>query len=233
MSEINLLIIAVVAVGAGILLIKFGQVIARFLLVLGGLIVAGIIGLAFLEQARATRAVAATASIAATGQAATSASLAVIVILVLFFLVAGAGWRRTSISAASASGPAGSPAPMRTGGSPYAYWGQSGQSLAPPDTRSLRRRGSLSVLAGLLHPRPTVLCAALSLSGGLAGGGAMRLWPYRGGNRLFWPGVVLLVLVLLAVSCDSGTPASGGPVPPPSRLPCCGPRWSRGRWTCT
>ena len=42
----------------------------------------------------------------------------------------------------------------------------------------------------------------------------MRLWPYRGGNRLFWPGVVLLVLVLLAVSCDSGTPASGGPVPP-------------------
>jgi hypothetical protein len=33
MSEMNLLIIAVVAVGAGILLIKFGQVIARFLLV--------------------------------------------------------------------------------------------------------------------------------------------------------------------------------------------------------
>jgi hypothetical protein len=47
MSEMNLLIIAVVAVGAGILLIKFGQVIARFLLALGGLIVAGIIGLAF------------------------------------------------------------------------------------------------------------------------------------------------------------------------------------------
>jgi len=91
MSEMNLLIVAVVAVGAGILLIKFGQVIARLLLALGGLIVAAIIGLAFLEQARATRAVAATASIAATGQAATSASLAGAVILVLLFLVAGGG----------------------------------------------------------------------------------------------------------------------------------------------
>jgi hypothetical protein len=123
MSQINLLIIAIVAVGAGILLIKFGQVIARFLLVLGGLIVAGIIGLAFLEQARATRAVAATASIAATGQAATSASLAVIVVLVLFFLATAGGvaaylyFRRRGRS--------------RWLPGPYAYWGQTGAAQSP------------------------------------------------------------------------------------------------------
>jgi hypothetical protein len=124
MSEINLLIIAIVAVGAGILLIKFGQVIARFLLALGGLIVAGIIGLALLEQARATRAVAATASIAATGQAATSASLAVIVVLVLLCLVAAGGvaaylyFRRRGRS--------------RWLPGPYAYWGQVGVAPNPP-----------------------------------------------------------------------------------------------------
>ena len=123
MSEMNLLVIAVLALGAGILLIKFGQVIARFLLVLGGLIVAGIIGLAFLEQARATRAVAATASIAATGQAATSASLAVIVVLVLLFLAAAGGvaaylyFRRRGRS--------------RWLPGPYAYWGQVGAAPGP------------------------------------------------------------------------------------------------------
>ena len=136
MSEMNLLIIAIVAIAAGVLLIKFGQVIARFLLVLGGLIVAGIIGLAFLEQARATRAVAATASIAATGQAATSASLAVIVVLVLLFLAAGGGvaaylyFRRRQH-------PRWLPGPYaywgQTGAaqSPYAYWGQTGAVPGP------------------------------------------------------------------------------------------------------
>ena len=124
MSEMNLLVIAVLALAAGILLIKFGQIIARFLLVLGGLIVAGIIGLAFLEQARATRAVAATASIAATGQAATSASLAVIVVLVLLFLAAVGGVavylyirRRRGRS--------------RWLPGPYAYWGQVGAAPGP------------------------------------------------------------------------------------------------------
>ena len=125
MSEMNLLVIAIVAVGAGILLIKFGQVIARFLLVLGGLMVAGIIGLAFLEQARATRAVAATASIAATGQAATSASLAVIVVLVLFFLATAGGVavylyiRRQRCQE------------KRWLPGPYAYWGQAGAAQSP------------------------------------------------------------------------------------------------------
>jgi hypothetical protein len=119
MSEMNLLIIAVVAVGAGILLIKFGQVIARFLLALGGLIVAAIIGLALLEQARATRAVATTASIAATGQAATSASLAVIVILILFFLVAGGGVAAYLYLRRQRQQPRWLPGPN-------AYWGQTG-----------------------------------------------------------------------------------------------------------
>jgi len=123
MSEMNLLVIAVLAVGAGILLMKFGQVIARFLLVLGGLIVAGILGLAILEQARATRAVAATASIAATGQAATSASLAVIVVLALLFLAAAGGvaaylyFRQRGRS--------------RWLPGPYAYWGQVGAAPGP------------------------------------------------------------------------------------------------------
>jgi hypothetical protein len=119
MSEMNLLIVAVVAVGAGILLIKFGQVIARFLLVLGGLIVAAIIGLAFLEQARATRAVATTASIAATGQAATSASLAGAVILILFLLVAGGGVAAYLYLRRQRQRPRWLPGPN-------AYWGQVG-----------------------------------------------------------------------------------------------------------
>jgi len=131
MSEMNLLVIAVLALAAGILLIKFGQVIARFLLVLGGLIVAGIIGLAFLEQARATRAVAATASIAATGQAATSASLSVIVILILFILLAGGGvaaylyFRRRGRSR-WLPGPYAYWGQVGAAQSPYAYWGQTG-----------------------------------------------------------------------------------------------------------
>jgi len=127
MSEMNLLIIAVVAVGAGILLIKFGQVIARFLLVLGGLIVAAIIGLAFLEQARATRAVATTASIAATGQAATSASLAGAVILILFLLVAGGGvaaYLYLRRQRQQRQCPRWLPGP-------YAYWGQVGAAPDP------------------------------------------------------------------------------------------------------
>jgi hypothetical protein len=124
MSQINLLIIAIVAVGTGILLIKFGQVIARFLLVLGGLIVAGIIGLAFLEQARATRAVAATASIAATGQAATSASLAGAVILILFFLVAGGGVAAYLYLRRQRQRPRWLPGPN-------AYWGQVGTAPGP------------------------------------------------------------------------------------------------------
>jgi hypothetical protein len=122
MSEMNLLIIAVVAVGAGFLLIKFGQVIARLLLALGGLIVAAIIGLALLEQARATRAVAATASIAATGQAATSASLAGVVILILFFLVAGGGV--AAYLYLRRQRPRWLPGPN-------AYWGQTGSVPGP------------------------------------------------------------------------------------------------------
>jgi len=124
MSEMNLLVIAVLALAAGILLIKFGQVIARFLLVLGGLMVAGIIGLAFLEQARATRAVAATASIAATGQAATSASLAVIVILVLLFLAAVGGVAAYLYLRRRRQQPRWLPGP-------YAYWGQVGAAQSP------------------------------------------------------------------------------------------------------
>ena len=124
MSEMNLLIVAVVAVGAGILLIKFGQVIARFLLVVGGLIVAAIIGLAFLEQARATRAVATTASIAATGQAATSASLAGAVILILFFLVAGGGVAAYLYLRRQRQRPRWLPGPN-------AYWGQVGTAPGP------------------------------------------------------------------------------------------------------
>jgi hypothetical protein len=136
MSEMNFLIVAVVAVGAGILLIKFGQVIARFLLVLGGLIVAAIIGLAFLEQARATRAVATTASIAATGQAATSASLAVIVVLVLFFLATAGGvaaylyFRRRGRSR-WLPGPNAYWGQTGAAQSPYAYWGQTGAVPGP------------------------------------------------------------------------------------------------------
>jgi hypothetical protein len=124
MSEMNLLVIAVVAVGAGILLIKFGQVIARLLLALGGLIVAGIIGLALLEQARATRAVAATASIAATGQAATSASLAGAVILILFLLVAGGGVAAYLYLRRQRQRPRWLPGPN-------AYWGQVGAAPDP------------------------------------------------------------------------------------------------------
>ena len=146
MSEMNLLVIAVLALAAGILLIKFGQVIARFLLVLGGLIVAGIIGLAFLEQARATRAVAATASIAATGQAATSASLSVIVILILFILLAGGGvavylyirrQRRQE---------------KRWLPGPYAYWGQAGAAQSP--YASWGQTGAVPGPAGYSLPAP-------------------------------------------------------------------------------
>ncbi len=57
---------AALILGLGYLLLKFGQTIAKFLLAVGGLLVAGIIGLALLEQARVARAVATTASIAAT-----------------------------------------------------------------------------------------------------------------------------------------------------------------------
>ena len=144
MLEMNLLIIAVVVLGAGILLIKFGQVIARFLLVLGGLIVAAIIGLALLEQARATRAVAATASIAATGQAATSASLAVIVVLVLLCLVAAGGvaaylyFRRRGRS--------------RWLPGPYAYWGQTGAAQSP--YAYWGQTGAVPGLAGYPLPAP-------------------------------------------------------------------------------
>lgn len=121
MSETQLLLVgAILALGLGYLLLKFGQAIARFLLILGGLIVAGIIGLAFLEQARATRAVATTASIAATGQAATSASISAAVILILILLLAGVGvatyfyLRRRQASQAKRTWLPG----------PYAYWGQ-------------------------------------------------------------------------------------------------------------
>jgi len=146
MSEMNLLIIAIVAIAAGVLLIKFGQLIARFLLALGGLIVAGIIGLAFLEQARATRAVAATASIAATGQAATSASLAVIVILVLFFLATAGGvavylyirrQRRQEKRWLPGS---------------YAYWGQTG--TAPGPNTYWGQTGAVPGPAGYPLPAP-------------------------------------------------------------------------------
>jgi hypothetical protein len=147
MSEMNLLVIAVVAVGAGILLMKFGQVIARFLLALGGLMVAGILGLAILEQARATRAVAATASIAATGQAATSASLAVIVVLVLLCLVAAGGvaaylyFRRRGRS--------------RWLPGPYAYWGQTGAAQSP--YAYWGQTGAVPGLAGYPLPVPPVV----------------------------------------------------------------------------
>lgn len=113
-----------VAIALGYLLLRFGQAIAKFLLALGGLIVAGIIALAFLEQARATRAVAATATVAATGQAATSASLAAVV-LILFILLAAGGvaaylyfrHRRQRARAAWLPGP-------------YAYWGQQPPALS-------------------------------------------------------------------------------------------------------
>ncbi len=145
MSEMNLLVIAIVAVGAGILLIKFGQVIARFLLVLGGLIVAGIIGLAFLEQARATRAVAATASIAATGQAATSASLAVIVVLVLLFLAAVGGVVAYLYLRRRREQPRWLPGP-------YAYWGQTGADQSPH--ASWGQTGAVPGAAGYSLPAP-------------------------------------------------------------------------------
>lgn len=91
MNEAEWIIAAMIVIALGYLLLKFGQAIAKFLLALGGLIVAGIIGLALLEQARATRAVAATASIAATGQAATSATLSAAVVFILFLLLVGGG----------------------------------------------------------------------------------------------------------------------------------------------
>ncbi len=120
LEPLQLLVGAALILGLGYLLLKFGQTIAKFLLAVGGLMVAGIIGLALLEQARATRAVATTASIAATGQAATSASLSAAVVLILVLLLAAGGvaaylhfrhrqrqWARTHWLPG-----------------PYAYWGQ-------------------------------------------------------------------------------------------------------------
>ncbi len=127
MNEWQLLVGAALILGLGYLLLKFGQTIAKFLLAVGGLMVAGIIGLAMLEQAKATRAVATTASIAATGQAATSASLSAAVVLILVLLLAAGGvaaylyfrHRRQRARAAWLPGP-------------YAYWGQVGQMPAQP-----------------------------------------------------------------------------------------------------
>lgn len=125
--DIRVIAIAVLALGAGFLLLKFGQAIAKFLLALGGLIAAGIIGLALLEQARATRAVATTASIAATGQAATSATLSAAIVFIIILLLAGA-------AAAAYSYLRRRRQPGRWAPGPNAYWQvgpQAGTSALP------------------------------------------------------------------------------------------------------
>lgn len=125
--DIRIVAVALFALALGYLLLKFGQVIAKFLLILGGLIVAGIFALALLEQARATRAVAATAAISATGQAATSAILSAAVVLILFLLVAGgavAAYLYLRRQRQRRQRTAWTPGP-------YAYWGQQAGSQAP------------------------------------------------------------------------------------------------------
>ncbi|MCX7856240.1 MAG: hypothetical protein N2556_09790, partial [Anaerolineae bacterium] len=127
MSEIQWLVAAAMAIGVGLLLLKVGQAIARFLVIGGCLVVAGLIALAFLKQAEATRAVATTASIAATGQAATSASLSAAVIL--FLLLAGGSVAAYLYFRHRRQRPA------RTAWlpGPYAYWKQ----MAGPETSAL------------------------------------------------------------------------------------------------
>lgn len=107
MSAESIAILAGVAVAAlGILILSLGKRLARYLLVLGGLMVVGAVAFALLAQAaanrqvaRATTGVARAAEIAAAGQATTSAALSIILFLtlaivgiVLFALSAGVAW---------------------------------------------------------------------------------------------------------------------------------------------
>ncbi|MGC8947485.1 MAG: hypothetical protein ACP5N6_15170 [Anaerolineae bacterium] len=121
MNEIHLIIAAVVVIALGWLLLKFGQAIARFLLAMGGLIVAAIIGLALLEQARATVRVATVAPHAAGGQAATIA-------LIIISLAVGGGaylYLRHLRHLRQQRAPSWLPGP-------WAYWGQMSQPNRMP-----------------------------------------------------------------------------------------------------
>ncbi len=119
---LKFVVVAIAAIGIGWLLLKVGKTIAYFLLALGGLIVVGIIGLALLEQARATRAAVSATAIAATGQAASSSIALVIILFLLIVLIGGAAvaylyfrrWKR------------------RWAPGPNAYWGQMPDSQGAP-----------------------------------------------------------------------------------------------------
>jgi len=119
--ELAITIGALALVAGTVVLVRWGRAIVRFLLLLAGLVVVGLVALAMTRQATATKEVARAAEVAAVGQTVSSAGAflllgALVVVVILAALAVGAFWLRWQLAEARASGrfqPAISRSPRR------------------------------------------------------------------------------------------------------------------------